>query len=274
MPEQYYPMETFRFLYETRLRKMGFDAPHIAEDLRLKLSLNQESFNLEPVEKNYPDSSTLTLTVTNIDRDKNEEFKNKYYLNGPIEVQYKSGEGELIKAFIPLDNQQGPDIDSIKNIMDGNTPYLTVNTKNYGSKDKMFILTSERDEAGFQVVRTYGANIEKVNAEFRKLPLVGISERQKEFLFNSIMKGNIHKTTLRNVEGNREDLFIQASRSNDILIRDEQGMSVSLNKSGLERVTKMEQELTPVNSLTVALVNKQDRKEGVENGTTKKTIRK
>lgn len=273
MEKQYYPIETFRFLYETRLRKMGFDAPHIAEDLRVKLSSNPESFNLEPVEKSYPDNSTLTLTVTNFVRDKNEEFKNKYYLNGPIVVHYNSPEGELIKALMPIDNQQGPHIDSIKNIMDGNTPYLTINTKN-GAKDKMFILTGERDEEGFHVIRTYGANIEAMHAQFKKLPIAGISERQKEFLFDSIMKGNIHKSTLRNAEGNRQEMFIQASRSNDILTRDHEGNSVSLNKSGLERVTKKEQDLAPANNLTVALMNKTDKNEGVKNENSKKTTRK
>lgn len=273
MEHEYYPVETFRFLYETRLRKMGFDAPHIAEDLRVKLISGEASFNLEPVEKNYPDSSSLTLIVTNINRDKNEEFKDKYYLNGPIEVHYRSSEGELTKAFIPLDNQQGPHIDSIKNIMDGNTPYLSVNTRNYGSKDKMYILTSERDEAGFQIVKTYGGNKEALHAEFKKLPIVGISERQKEFLFDSIMKGNIHKTTLRNAEGNREDLFIQASRSNDILLRDEKGMSVSLNRSGLQRAGKKEHDLTPANNMTVALINKADNTEELKNTPSKKTTR-
>lgn len=256
MEEQYYSIDAFRFLYETRLRKMGLNAPHIADDLQAKLASGDASFNLEPVEKTYQDNSVLTLTITNIDRDKNDEAKNRYYLNGPIEVQYQSPDGIVTKALIPLDNQQGPHLDSIKNIMDGNTPYLTINTRNAGARDKMFILTNEKDENGFTIVRTYGANIEQLNAEFKKLPTVGITARQKDYLFDSIKNGNIHKTVLRNLDGNREELFIQASRSNDMLIRDKDGKTVTLIKSGLERVNKKEQDLAPVKNMTEKLVEK------------------
>jgi hypothetical protein len=259
MEEKYYPQEAFRFLYETRLRKMGFNADHIAEDLREKLAQGEASFNLIPVKKEYPDKSVLTLTITNIDRDKNEGIRDRYYLNGPIEVSYRTEDGILTNALIPLDNQQGPHIDAIKNIMDGNTPYLTINSKDR-ARDKMYILSGEMDERGNNIVKVYGANIDNLEAQFKKLPLVNMTQRQKEFLFDSIKNGNVHKVTYRNNDGNREECYVQASRSNDMLTKNKEGNTVTLVKTGLERVVEEKQEKAVINNVTKALANKQNEK--------------
>lgn len=191
-------VENHEYLTQEVFPRLGFDGVW-DHDLASKMKTGEPTIFLDAVGDYGKDTMEYKARL-----DLNEN-DGRYYLNA-IEAKVTNELGETHKHTFKLFSQKGYNADEMHRMMNGKYVYREFMNRGERTGRWTTVDVNKKDENGNTIERNEYDNTTKFNlvVELGKLPLVGMSQADKDALINDMRQGNPGETSIRRPDGSKE----------------------------------------------------------------------
>lgn len=229
--------QNYQYLIEA-LAKLGF-SDVLNDELQRRMNIGTKQFEIKAQTSTNSEKVLYALKFEKKDDD-------LYFLNTVKGSLTKENQQPVTHDFF-LYKQKGYNVQEMKNMLEGRAVYKMFRREGQDVGRWTRIDFNVKDERGNNQVRSYYDNQTNFNlvAELSKLPVVNMSQEEKEGLIRSLRNGELANVTVRQ-NGNRERMYIEATPHMGALVLYNTNMEkVSLNNNRIQvlKEEKAEQKL-------------------------------